>query len=469
MAESAPRASQGRKAPDATPTRGAALFGAPDPFINVFERGCAEDDPVAAQDARAAAQRSKAGFTPAAARANPAQDARVSQNPIDLAAAFRGLFDPWRYKILYGGRGGAKSWGVGRALVILGAQRPLRILCAREFQTSIKDSVIALLKDQIRRLGLKNRYTFGTTYIEGKNGTDFIFKGLRINPDEIKSLEGVDICWVEEAQRVSEASWTYLIPTIRKEGSEIWATLNPVDDDDATYARFILNTPPNTLLINVNWRDNPWFPKTLDDERLYCLSADPDAYEWIWEGKPRKISDAVIFKGKFSIETFEAPKDARFMLGADWGFGPDPTVLIRCFEQGKSLYVDHESYALGLDLNQIAQTWRAAVPGCDKWPIEADSSQPQTINHVKDFGFRIGPAKKWPGSVEDGIAFLRKYERIVVHERCYYTGQEMRLYSYKTDRITQEVLPVILDKNNHCMDALRYAVGRKIRRKKGAF
>lgn len=384
-----------------------------------------------------------------------------------LPRKLQGMFDPYRYKILFGGRGGAKSWGVGRILSAFGARQPLRILCAREFQTSIRDSVIALLKDQIRRLGLKSRYKFGSTYIEGKNGTEFLFKGLRINPDEIKSLEGVDICWVEEAQRVSEASWTYLIPTIRKEGSEIWGTLNPVDDDDPTYKRFIINTPPNTLLVNINWNDNPWSPETLNQERLYCLATDPDAYAWIWEGKTRKISDAVIFKGKFSIETFETPRDARFLHGADWGFGPDPTTLVRAFERDGCLFIDQEGYAFGLDLDKIADTWRKAVPGCDKWNIYADNSQPQTINHVKGFGFKISPAKKWPGSVEDGIKFLRGYKRIVVHERCYYTGQEMRLYSYKTDRITGETLPVIMDKHNHCIDALRYALDKRIKHKRG--
>lgn len=397
------------------------------------------------------------------------RDVPGSVTPLELPGKLRGIFDPYRYKALYGGRGGAKSWGVGKALVTLGAQNPMKILCAREFQTSIKDSVIALLKDKIRELDLKSRYKFGTTYIEGKNGTEFVFKGLRINPDEIKSMEGIDICWVEEAQRVSDASWTYLIPTIRKPGSEIWLTFNPVDADDATYQRFVVNTPPSTLLVNINWNDNPWFPDTLEQERLYCLETDPDAYEWIWEGKPRKISDAVIFRGKFSIETFETPKDAKFMHGADWGFGADPTTLIRFFEKDGNLFIDQESYAFGLDLDRIAATWRKDIPGCDKWQIYADNSQPQTINHVKGFGFRIGPAKKWPGSVEDGITFMRGFKHIYVHERCYYTGQEMRLYSYKTDRVTSEVLPIILDKNNHCIDAIRYGLDKRIKRKRGVF
>jgi Phage terminase large subunit len=236
-----------------------------------------------------------------------------------------------------------------------------------------------------------------------------------------------------------------------------------MDAEDATYQRFVVNTPPDTLLINVNWRDNPWFSETLNKERLYCLQTDPDAYDWIWEGQPRKMSDAVIFRGKFAIQEFETPTDAVFLLGADWGFGADPTVLVRCFVQDRRLFVDYESYAFGLDLDKIAATWRGAVPDLDKWQILADNSQPQTIAHVRNFGLRIQGADKWGGSVEDGINFMRGFEEIVVHPRCYYTGTEFRLYSYKTNKITGDVLPVILDKNNHCMDAIRYALQRLIR------
>ncbi|MDL2313380.1 PBSX family phage terminase large subunit [Desulfovibrio sp. OttesenSCG-928-C14] len=390
------------------------------------------------------------------------QDAALPR--VEIAESFEGLFRPYRYKILYGGRGGAKSWAVGRVLALKGAQRQLRILCAREFQTSIKDSVIALLKDQIRRIGLKDYYKFGATYIEGKNGTEFIFKGLRINPDEIKSMEGVDICWVEEAQRVSEDSWTYLIPTIRKEGSEIWATLNPVEEDDATYKRFVVNTPPNTLLVKVNWNDNPWFPETLNQERLYCLSVDPEAYSWIWEGNPRKISEAVIFKGKYIIETFEVPRDAKLLQGADWGFGPDPTVLTQWFIKGNDLFVPYESYHHLLDLDDIAETWRRDIPGSAKVKTYADGSQPQTIRHVRSHGYRITAAKKYPGSVEEGVRYMRSFARIHVHERCKHTATEFGLYSYKTDRITKEIMREIKDQHNHCMDTGRYALSRQIRR-----
>ncbi len=388
---------------------------------------------------------------------------------LQLPRKLSGIMVPNRYHTLYGGRGSTKSHTIGGVLTLRGAMAPRRILCTREFQTSIKDSVMELLKQKIRSLKLMHRYRFGQTYIEGKNGTEFIFEGLRLNPDKIKSMEGIDYCWVEEAQRVSEASWIYLIPTIRKPGSEFFISFNPEDADDPTYQRFVVNPPPGAYTVKINWYDNPWFSDELNQERLYCLANDPDAYAWIWDGEVRKISDAQIFRGKFVVETFDTPSDARFLHGADWGFGPDPTTLVRAFEKDGCLYIDQESYALGLDLDKIAETWRGQVPDCDRWPIYADNSQPQTINHVKGFGFKIGPAKKWPGSVEDGIKFLRGYKRIVIHERCYYTAQEFKLYSYKTDRITDEVLPIIVDKHNHCIDALRYALDKRIKRKRGVF
>ena len=402
----------------------------------------------------------------ASAQADAINDAMARAR---FAEVFKPLFSPRRYKVYYGGRAGMKSWGFARALLILGAAKPLRIMCAREFQTSIADSVKTLLDDQIRMLGLGWFYKSTQTSIRGRNGTEFKFSGLRINPDELKSFEGADICWVEEAHNVSEHSWRMLTPTIRKAGSEIWVSFNPVEDTDPTYRRFVLETPPSAVVVKVGYKDNPWLSAELEEERLHMLQTDPDAYDWIWEGNCRKISDAVIFRGKFNVEAFETPADARFYHGADWGFATDPTVLVRCFERSGVLYVDQECYALGLDLDAIADTWRKGIPGCDKWQIYADNSQPQTINHVKGFGFRIGPAKKWPGSVEDGITFLRGYKQIIVHERCQYTAQEMRLYSYKTDRQSGDVLPIVLDKHNHCIDALRYALDKRIKRKKGVF
>lgn len=216
-------------------------------------------------------------------------------------------------------------------------------------------------------------------------------------------------------------------------------------------------------MVKVNYDANPWFPDVLERQRLHMLRTDPDAYDWVWEGNCRKVSDAVVFRNKFSIETFETPSDVHLFFGADWGFGPDPTALIRCFIKDNRLYVDYEAYALGLELNQIPDIF-GSVPGSRDWQIEADNSQPQTIKHVASYGFKIRGPRKWP--VEDGIAYLRSFDMIVVHERCGYTAQEMRLYSYKTDKVSGKPLPVLLDKHNHCIDALRYALFTRIGNRK---
>jgi phage terminase large subunit len=215
------------------------------------------------------------------------------------------LFDPARYKVLYGGRGGAKSWGVARALLIIGARQPTRILCAREFQTSIKDSVHKLLSDQIFSMGLEDFYEITQTAIRGKNGTEFSFAGLKNNVANIKSYEGCDICWVEEAQTTSKMSWNVLIPTIRKEGSEIWITFNPELETDETYKRFVVNPPENSIVQRVNWSDNPWFPETLRLEKDALYARDREAYNTIWEGVCRQTVDGAIFAKEMQQAEFE--------------------------------------------------------------------------------------------------------------------------------------------------------------------
>lgn len=207
------------------------------------------------------------------------------------------LFKPARYKVLWGGRGGAKSWGIARALLILGAQRKLRILCTREVQKSIKDSVHKLLGDQIQALGFGAFYELQATVIKGANGTEFLFGGLSdLTAESIKSFEGVDIVWCEEAQAISKRSWNILIPTIRKDGSEIWISMNPELDTDETYVRFVESPPPDAVVLNVNYSDNPWFPEVLERERQHAqISMTKADYENIWEGKCRPAVTGAIY------------------------------------------------------------------------------------------------------------------------------------------------------------------------------
>jgi phage terminase large subunit len=245
----------------------------------------------------------------------------------EFPVKLEGLFKKSRYKVLYGGRGGAKSWGIARALLIKGAKDPIRILCAREFQTSIRDSVHKLLCDQIEALGLLGFYEITQTSIRGRNGTEFSFVGLKNNVSNIKSYEGVDICWVEEAQTTSRLSWNILIPTIRKQGSEIWISFNPELETDETYQRFVAIPPADCITMKVNWSDNPWFPETLKLEKDSLKLRDEEAYNQVWEGLCRQTVDGAIFakemqqaekEGRLCRVPYDATKPVHAVFDLGW-------------------------------------------------------------------------------------------------------------------------------------------------------
>lgn len=377
---------------------------------------------------------------------------------IDITPHFIWAFgDPTRYKVWYGGRGGMKSWAIARLLIQRAYAKKTRILCTREYQSSIEDSVYRLLCDQIAGFNQSAAFVITKNKIAGLNGSEFIFKGLRRSINEIKSTEGIDICWVEEAQTVAESSWEILIPTIRKENSEIWISFNPDEATDPTYQRFVVHPPPDCRTVKVNYSDNPWLPRTLQAEIDWCRKTDTDAYRTIWLGETRVRSDAEVFGGKWTVDRFEAPADARFYYGADWGFSQDPTVLIRCFEHDQSLYVDYEAWGVGVDISDTPALF-CKVPGATQWPIKADSSRPETISALRRAGFNISAARKWPGCVEDGIAALRAYARIIIHERCAHLIDEARFYRYQVDKKTGDVLPRLAPGHDHCWDAARYAL-----------
>jgi phage terminase large subunit len=392
----------------------------------------------------------------------------MTTNDIKFARSFQFLFRPARYKVGYGGRGSAKSWSFARALILSSASRKERILCGREIQNSIKESVHKLLSDQIEAMGLGDRFSILESEIRGKNGSEFIFAGLRSNPHKIKSTEGVDKAWIEEAEKVSERSWELLIPTIRKPGSEIWVSFNPDEETDPAYQRFVLNPPPDAIVQKINWRDNPWFPEELRKEMEYLYRVDPESAAHVWGGECRKVSNAQIFKGKYVIEAFEPnPFDQTWSgpyLGSDWGFADDPTAAIKVWIRNRKLYIEYESWELHLGNDEIANRWRKDIPGIDSYKIRADSSRPETIHHVSTKGgLKVVGAPKWPGSVEDGIQYLRSFEQIVIHPRCKRMEEEARLYRYKADPITGDILPSIVDKHNHLWDAVRYALQPAIR------
>jgi phage terminase large subunit len=295
--------------------------------------------------------------------------------------------------------------------------------------------------------------------IQGTNGTEFIFKGLHHNITEIKSTEGVDDCWVEEAENVSAESWDVLLPTIRKSGSEIWITYNPKDDDAPTHKRFVLQRQPDEVLVQTNYLDT-LDAGVLGKETLELAERDkindPDRYEWVWMGKPRRLSASRIFAGKIRVSTFDPPPDCRFFHGADWGFAQDPSVLVRSWIQERTLYVDHAEYGYGVEMQELAALFDR-VPTARKWPIKADEARPETIAYMRREGYTITGAEKGKGSVEDGIEWLRSFDEIVIHERCGQFLDEARLYSYKVDPRTGDVLPIIVKAYDHGWDALRYA------------
>ena len=378
------------------------------------------------------------------------------------------LFRPSRYKSLHGGRGSAKSWTVAGALLVQALEKPLRVLCTRELQVSIKDSVHRLLADLIGKHGLggPNGYPYNVlnNEIRAVNGSLFLFEGIKHNVSKIKSLEGIDRLWVEEAQSVSEESWQTVIPTIRKPGSEIWLIWNPYLDTDPTYKRFIVSPPPDCWSLEVNWDRNPWLSDELRREKDYLYSVDPEAAAHVWGGKTVRVTGAQVLRGRYVVESFEPGKDwSGPHYGADWGFSVDPTTLIRCWVNQRTLYVEHEAYAVGCDLDDTPALFDT-VPEAKKHTIRADSSRPETISHMRRHGFMLLPATKGPGSVEDGVEHLRSYERIVIHPRCTNTAQEARLWSYKTDRLSGDVLPKLDDKHDHCWDAVRYALEPIIQR-----
>lgn len=369
-----------------------------------------------------------------------------------------------RYKVSYGGRGSGKSWANARCLIVLALLSKIRVLCTRQLQTSIANSVHKLLADSIQDLNLNGYFEITRDAIRcNSTGSEFFFKGIQNNINEIKSIEGIDYCWVEEAQSVSENSWEVLIPTIRKENSEIWITFNPDRQEDATYQRFVKNPPPSAIVQLVNYTDNPWFPDVLKKEMEYCRDTDYAKYEHIWLGKTVIDTDAQVYHGKFELKEFETPENATFYYGADWGFAQDPTALTRSFIQDKCLYIDYESGGVGVEFEDLPALFNK-VPEAQKWQIRCDNARPETISYMARQGFRTIACPKWKGSVEDGIEYIRSFRRIYVHPRCKHTYEEFKFYSYKQDKNTGDILPVVLDKNNHYLDSIRYALNPYIQK-----
>lgn len=269
---------------------------------------------------------------------------------------------------------------------------------------------------------------------------------------------------------MTDESWDNLIPTIRKPGSEIWITFNPRRELDPTYQRFVKKAPPDAVVRKVSFRDNPFSSMEMRAEREYLNSVDPDAYAHIWEGECQAHGEAQIFYGKWRVQSFEPAKDwSGPYYGADWGFAQDPTALVKMWVHERVLYIEYEAWAVGCDIDKTPALFDQ-VPGSRKEIVRADNARPETISHMKQHGFpRMVPCEKWKGCVEDGIAHIRQYEYIVIHPRCRHAQQEARLYTYKIDRLTGNILAEAQDAHNHIWDSVRYGLEPLVTRQRSWF
>jgi phage terminase large subunit len=376
---------------------------------------------------------------------------------LPLAPVFEPLLQPARYKGAHGGRGSGKSHFFAELLIARSITERLDAVCVRENQKSLAQSVKKLLELKIAKMGLGSYFEIQEDKIKSKLGGIIIFQGMQNHTAEsIKSLEAYKIAWVEEAQSLSQKSLDLLRPTIRLEGSEIWFSWNPNHETDPVDVLLRSDKrPPGSTVVESNWSDNPWFPDVLKQEMEYDRKRDPDKYLHVWQGHYQRNSEARVFRN-WTVEEFESRAGTVFRLGADWGFATDPSVLVRCWIDGNRLYVDQEAYGVGVEIVNLPAMFMS-VPEAEKWPIVADSARPETISHMRNHGFpKIYPAIKGAKSLEDGVAFLQSFD-IIVHPRCKHLIDELSLYCYKTDPLTNLVTPILQDKDNHVIDALRYA------------
>lgn len=389
--------------------------------------------------------------------------------PDKLVPAFtppRGAVD---FRAFNGGRGGGKSLNAALMASVWGYAEPLRVLCTREFQASIRNSFHAELRDAIAAYPfLAAHYDVGVDYIRGRNGTEFLFKGLRHSIGSIKSTAGIDLTIIEEAEDVPESSWVALLPTVmRTDRAEVWPIWNARLRGSPVDKRFIVNPMPRSIVTHINYSENPFFPEALNRLRQTDQEQLDDAtYQWIWEGAYYERSAAQVFADRFEVRDFDPENgwDGPYQ-GGDFGFANDPTAAVRCWINDATLYIEHEAGKTGLELDHMAGFLDTEIPKFSALPTRWDSARPESISFLRRHGLpRTEAVQKWPGSVEDGIQAMRAFKRIVVHPRCNETANEFRAYSYKTND-AGDVLPKIIDANNHYIDAIRYAIAPLIRQR----
>lgn len=376
---------------------------------------------------------------------------------IDTPRWFVPLLQPARYKAVHGGRGSGKSHAMAEYIVERCITEKTNVVCIREVQKSLAQSVKKLIEDKIEAMGVGHMFEVQTAQTKCPHGGLIIYQGMQNHTaDSIKSLEGFDIAWFEEAQSCSQRSLDLLRPTLRKPGSELLFTWNPsLATDPVDVLLRGEEPPPNAIVVQANYRDNPWLPDVLTAELEYDRKRDPDKFAHIWLGEYQRNSEARVFKN-WRVEECEPPIGVTFRMGADFGFSVDPSCALRCWIEGRNLYVDYEAYRIGCEIDQLPDLFMG-VPEAEKWPMVADTSRPETISYLRRNGFpKIQAAVKGARSVEEGVSFLQAYD-IIVHPRCQHLIDELTLYSFEIDPLTSLVLPKLADKDNHLIDALRYA------------
>ena len=393
----------------------------------------------------------------------------ASRTRIEIPHKLLPIFQPRRYKVIHGGRGSGKSWSVARALVSLGVSKSIRVLCARETQKSIQESVHRLLKDQIESLGLEQFYTIQENKIIGTNGTEFTFAGIRQQGvANLKSYEGTDICWVEEAQVVTKKSWDILIPTIRKPGSEIWITFNPELDTDETFSRFVIRPPEDSIVIEMNWQDNPWFPPELDKERRQWLDRDPVGYLTTWEGKCRPAVEGAIYANEIEATQREGriravPYDPQLKVHTVWDLGWNDAMSIICVQRVASEvriidYIEDshrtvDSYVM--QLQERKWNW-----GTDYIPHDGAhrdfKSGKSTQELLSTLGRNVQVLAR--GNPEEGIRLARMiFPRTYFDaDRCTELVNHLKRYRRQINQVTQEAGAPLHDEHSHAADAFRY-------------
>jgi phage terminase large subunit len=395
----------------------------------------------------------------------------------DFPEKLQFLFEPARFKIAYGGRGSGKSWGIARALLIISVHPEILwpgcttgplILCARETQKSIADSVHKLLCDQMKALGLESFFQVQKAAIRNRRGGGFIFAGLHHNIDNIKSLEGCRIVWIEEGQSVSRASWEKLIPTVRYPQSEIWCGFNPELLADETYQRFVVHPSPRAKVVKINWRDNPWFPDELRAEMEELRQTDPDGYNHIWEGCPKSVLEGAIYAQQLRAADAEqritrVPYDPTLPVHTFWDLGiADATSIWFAQVVGFEFHLVDFVEGTGKSIQDYLKLLQARpyIYGTDWLPHDARARELGSGKSIEELMRKAGrqvqivPMLK----IADGINIAR-----TIFSQCWFDEakcadglQALRHYRFEKDEETGVLsTKPVHDQYSHAADAFR--------------